>query len=147
GLSGKIMKKPLRSHLLSQVPGIDHAFPSIGMEIPPIHAQAEQDLAKWRVDFDARRPLWKQVHSAVCSEVSHASQNCGDVDSLWTRARGIPIAANSADCVPILLSRRDGTAVASAHAGWRGTQAGILRRLWEKLVASGENPKDWVAAI
>jgi YfiH family protein len=31
-----------------------------------------------------------------------------------------------ADCLPVLLAARDGSAVGAAHAGWRGLAAGVL---------------------
>ncbi len=132
----------MRSRLLDQVPGISYGFGDRLNPVPLITGNADF-LTEW----EARRPRWKQVHGVACAEVIHAAQDCGDVDGLFTRAKGIPIAAVSADCVPILLARRDGLAVASVHSGWRGTRARILASLWDKLSAQGEKPKDWVAAI
>lgn len=132
----------MRSHLLDQVPGISYGFGDLKNPVPFLGGQPEF-LAEW----NAKRPRWKQVHGIACAEVIHAAQECGEVDGLYTRARSIPIAAVSADCVPILLSRRDGRAVASAHSGWRGTRARILVALWQALKAQGEAPKDWVAAV
>ncbi len=53
----------------------------------------------------------------------------------------------SADCVPVLAARTDGRAVAALHAGWRGTLAGAASELVRALVARGEDPSRWVAAI
>jgi hypothetical protein len=47
-------------------------------------------------------------------------------DGLATRAPGLGLVVLGADCLPVLLWRRDEPAVAAAHAGWRGLVAGVL---------------------
>jgi YfiH family protein len=129
--------KPVQSSLLEKVPGLAHGFGTKDEPIP------NQTLPAW----NALKPSWKQVHKADVAHITYAHQNCGEVDALWTRELGLPIAVVTADCVPILLARKDGKAVAAVHAGWRGTHAHILSALWEKLRAQGESPSEWVAAV
>jgi len=47
-------------------------------------------------------------------------------DGLATRAPELGLVVLGADCLPVLLWRRDEPAVAAAHAGWRGLVAGVL---------------------
>lgn len=47
-------------------------------------------------------------------------------DALATRRAGLPLMVLSADCLPVLIWRRDRPGVAAAHAGWRGLVAGVL---------------------
>jgi len=47
-------------------------------------------------------------------------------DVLVTRAPGRALVVLGADCLPVLLWRRDRPAVAAAHAGWRGLVAGVV---------------------
>ncbi len=48
-------------------------------------------------------------------------------DGLWTDEPGIPLLAMSADCLPIVLVRTEGTpGLAVLHAGWKGLLAGIV---------------------
>jgi YfiH family protein len=49
-----------------------------------------------------------------------------DVDGHLTSQPGLLLAVTVADCVPIYLTRQDGSAIALLHAGWKGTAAGIL---------------------
>lgn len=44
----------------------------------------------------------------------------------------------TADCMPVLFARTDGTAVAAAHAGWRGMAAGILGSTLKRIAPKGE---------
>lgn len=127
----------LSSSVLAKVPGIRHGFGVLGESIPAPLAQA----------WEAKRPRWQQVHKIDLAHVQAPGQVCGEVDGLYTRAADIPISVMTADCVPVVLARRDGGAGAAVHAGWRGTRAHILGALWDQLLSQGERPGDWVAAI
>jgi YfiH family protein len=49
-----------------------------------------------------------------------------DGDGLVTDRPGLALVVLAADCLPVLLWRRDAPAVAAAHAGWRGLVDGVL---------------------
>lgn len=55
----------------------------------------------------------------------HAEAELPAADILCTDEAGVLLLMKFADCVPILLAAQDGRAVAIAHAGWRGTLAGV----------------------
>lgn len=61
-------------------------------------------------------------------------------DALVTTDPDAVLAIRIADCVPILISSRTGTAVAAIHAGWRGVVGGVVpaavRRLKEMAPAT-----------
>lgn len=122
----------LQSSLLRGIPGIEHGFGEIASPIP----------AGLKARWLEAKPEWKQVHGTDCAEVLKAGQACGQVDALWTRTPGVFAGVVTADCVPILLAARDGSAVAAIHAGWRGTLARIVPKVCRQL------PRyEWVAAI
>ncbi len=124
------------SSLLRAVPGIVHGFGSKSDPVPtPV-------LKKW-VEL---RPTWTQVHGTEISLVTRKNQVCGDVDGLVTKTVN-PIAVVSADCVPILFAKKDGSMVAALHSGWRGTKAKISEKLAHLLEAQGEHPRDWIGAV
>ncbi|MBP3195181.1 MAG: peptidoglycan editing factor PgeF [Cardiobacteriaceae bacterium] len=80
-----------------------------------------------------RRFLWlNQIHSA---EVVLAEDYCVSVsaDASISRDKDTVAVVMTADCVPILLARKDGKEVAAIHAGWRGIYGEIIRRTVEKL--------------
>lgn len=66
-------------------------------------------------------------------------------DALVTDTPGLAIGVLAADCVPVLLADMEGTAVAAAHAGWKGALAGIVGATVDALVALGV-PVERVAA-
>lgn len=57
-----------------------------------------------------------------------------DGDYLITRQRGIAIGVHTADCLPLIFYAPDKQVVAAAHAGWKGSVAGIGPVVIERLV-------------
>ncbi len=69
-------------------------------------------------------------------------------DGLLTDEGGVGVFVQSADCVPLLLWASKAKAVASVHAGWRGTLARIAPRAVAKLEEIyGAAPEEIHAAI
>src|SRR5690349_12105602 len=67
-----------------------------------------------------RAPSWlKQVHGNRVV-VADGLAGIPEADAAVARNPGTVCAVLVADCIPVLLADRAGTAVAIAHAGWRG---------------------------
>lgn len=87
-------------------------------------------------------PHWlSQVHgtdvvSACCTETR--------ADGTWTDDTSRPCVVLTADCLPVLLARRDGRAVAALHAGWRGLGNGILEVGVRRIAADGAPLSAWI---
>ncbi|MEM7504665.1 MAG: peptidoglycan editing factor PgeF [Pseudomonadota bacterium] len=74
-------------------------------------------------------PHWlQQVHGDVVRRLPEESEEArgGAADAAYTTARDTICAVLTADCLPVLFAAKDGSAVAAAHAGWRGLAAGVL---------------------
>jgi YfiH family protein len=70
-------------------------------------------------------PVWlDQVHGTEVIELEKLEQRRGDAAT--THSTGRVCVIQVADCMPVLFSARDGSAVGAAHAGWRGLAAGVL---------------------
>jgi YfiH family protein len=91
-------------------------------------------------------PLWlEQVHgTAVCEADAHTAAGPPRADAVIARAPGRVAVIQVADCLPVLLAARDGSAVAAAHAGWRGLAAGVLERTVEALADAGGGLRAWL---
>jgi len=80
--------------------------------------------------------LLKQVHGDTLYEIKTTDDaqrvRNKEGDALISTLPGQAIAIKTADCVPILLAHPEGVASA-VHAGWRGTEARILKKVLEKL--------------
>ena len=83
----------------------------------------------------------RQVHGTACLSADEAAAGMvGVADALVTSLAGRPLAIFTADCLPVLLVDPEGPVLAAAHAGWRGTVAGILGRVVAAMVERGARP-------
>ncbi len=124
-----------------------------------MHAGADPEhfVENWRravLALDAGRSaqdvaLLAQVHGADVVEVRRGAgprTAVAQADGAWTITPGVVLAVRTADCVPVLLMCEDGVAV--AHAGWRGTVAGVVPATVSALArGAGVSPSSLVAVV
>ncbi|MBB3219347.1 polyphenol oxidase family protein [Pseudoduganella umbonata] len=122
----------ITSTLLSSIPGIVHGFATDAQLVPHVLQPV------WE-----RRPDKKQVHGTRAVRIDSQRHRAGEADAFHTQRPGIPVSVITADCVPLLLARRDGGHVAAVHAGWRGLSDGIIPHVLAEIGAGD----DWVAAV
>jgi len=162
---------PLRSELLSSVPGVVHGLThrvagmgkadgNIGLGSPRDKQDAWEMRRQWceAIGVDAERMvLVGQVHG---NDVFHAhaehagagaspgSTQAGYADALITDEPDLVLTILTADCLPILLVDPERPAIAAVHAGWRGTVADVagatVRRMQEVF---GSNPAEILAFL
>ncbi|XME02971.1 peptidoglycan editing factor PgeF [Lachnospiraceae bacterium C1.1] len=85
----------------------------------------------------------KDAGNGIITELTHF-----DADAQITDKKGVALVVYSADCVPILFADPVKKVIASAHAGWRGTVAGIAAKTVEKMQERyGSDPADIRACI
>lgn len=89
-------------------------------------------------------PLWlAQVHGCRVVDVE-AAETGVEADAAIARRRGRVCAVLTADCLPVLLCDDAGTAVAAAHAGWRGLAAGIIEATVQAMPSPPERLLAWL---
>jgi YfiH family protein len=89
-------------------------------------------------------PLWlQQVHGTRVVDAAAAAAS-PEADGAWSAQTGIVCAVLTADCLPLLLSDRDGRCVAAVHAGWRGLAAGVIEHAVLALPAAGNDLLAWL---
>ncbi|MCX8145087.1 MAG: peptidoglycan editing factor PgeF [Azovibrio sp.] len=90
-------------------------------------------------------PTWlEQVHGTHVLALPATGAGPWLADAAFTRQAGVVCAVLSADCLPVLLCDRRGTAVAAAHAGWRGLLAGVLEATVAALGVPGAELMAWL---
>ena len=92
------------------------------------------------------RPVWlKLVHGTQVLRLHTATEDhpATPADAAWTTDCGVACTVSAADCLPVLFALRDGSAVAAAHAGWRGLAAGVLEATLQAMCrGTGAQPAD-----
>lgn len=96
------------------------------------------------------QPVWmRQVHGTEVLRLTAEHRALAEgaplytADAAWTTEPGLACTVGAADCMPVLLALRDGSAVAAAHAGWRGLAAGVLEATVGALCrGTGARPAD-----
>ena len=118
---------------LDSEPGIVHGFSTLVLgNVGLSHAPDPEPVLTSRRDFaralgvDAE-PLTVlgAVHGAAVARVDEPQDVIQGVDALITDRPGVSMFATFADCYPIVLWDRERRCASLAHAGWRGTLAGV----------------------
>ena len=97
--------------------------------------------------------LTQQTHTTFVEQVGYELKNKGryrqwkDVDGLVSKVPGLGLVCFVADCVPLLLVDPLAGVVAAVHSGWRGTVGRIGREAVRKMVASGAQTENILAAV
>ena len=92
----------------------------------------------------------RQVHGVNVVRVprGYSGGAFDNTDAFVTDAPGIPLVILTADCAAIFFFDPKHRAVGVAHAGWRGTVAGIATRTVERMRAEfGSVPGDLIVGI
>ncbi len=86
-------------------------------------------------------PAWlTQVHGTGIVHLDGEPAS-GPADAAVTGRPGVVCAVLTADCLPVVLARRDGARVGVAHAGWRGLCDGVLEAAVAAVAEPGEPPE------
>jgi hypothetical protein len=85
-----------------------------------------------------------QVHGVEVATVGRVCSNPITADASITREKQLALAVMTADCLPILLSHRNGDEVAAIHGGWRSLEAGIIKATLGKMLSKSNDVVAWL---
>ena len=131
---------------------------NIGMHRGDVPANVEENyrrLAKALGFSTEKLVLANQIHTDIVRVVTEkdclgslSHRDYPECDALVTNTPGVALVVFTADCTPILFYDPVTGAVGAAHAGWRGTAAGIAAKTVETMIAAfGCKPENIRAAI
>ncbi len=88
-----------------------------------------------------------QVHSADVLTLTAPPEGRPAADAMVTATPGLGLGILTADCQPVLFADARAGVIGAAHAGWRGTLAGVLEATLDAMEALGARRADVVAVI
>lgn len=89
-----------------------------------------------------REPHWlNQVHGC---EVSTDTTVLRNADACMTQTIGRVCVVMTADCLPVLITDKQGTCVAAVHAGWRGLEQQAILKTIEKMPVQTQDLLVWL---
>lgn len=75
----------------------------------------------------------EQVHGSAVATVSVVNEQAIIADASITRDKNVALAIMTADCLPILLSHKNGKEIAAIHGGWRPLAGNIIAKTIAKM--------------
>ena len=88
-----------------------------------------------------------QIHSATVVTLTEAPADKPDADAMVTATPGLILSILTADCQPVLFADKEAGVIGAAHAGWKGTIAGILEDTVTAMEALGAKRENITAVI
>ena len=89
-------------------------------------------------------PQWlEQIHSTK-AVLLPSEESIPKADAAYTFEKNTVCAVMTADCLPLLITDREGSCVAAIHAGWRGLCDGVIEATINKLPSKPESLLVWL---
>ena len=130
---------------LAAIPGLVHGFEQRRPSAETETREAGRERLGQALRPHGRLLLLKQVHGARVLRAPWEGRP--EADAGIAEHAGLLLGIETADCLPVLLVDPERRVVGAAHAGWRGTAAGIVREVVDTLRAGGSDPAVVVAAL
>ncbi|GAV19367.1 laccase domain-containing protein [Mariprofundus micogutta] len=133
-----------------------------GISLPPFDSQ-NFGYALGDSDHNVDDNLDRLVEKAGLSRCPHQAVQVHQSETLYCSGDGIfhkqqsdilitdqlntPLAIRTADCLPLLLADRQAGITVAAHAGWRGTVAGVAKEAVSQMVDRGAKVERIIASL
>lgn len=130
---------------LAALPGLVHGFEQrLGPDGWETREEGRRRVAA-ALHSQGRLFLLRQVHGARVQVAPW--EGTPDGDAALAGVPGLLLGIETADCLPVLLVDPVLRRVAAAHAGWRGSAAGVTAAAARALIERGSRPEDLLAAL
>jgi len=86
----------------------------------------------------------EQVHGADVLLIEQQSNEILTADAMITREKNIALAIMTADCLPILLTSKDGSEIAAIHGGWKSLAKDIIANTVNNMRSANADIIAWL---
>jgi len=108
----------------------------------PDHVETNRRLLAEYAGYDPTKlQSMRHVHGAAVWTVGQPLTEGAEFDGLVCDQVGPVLGAFAADCIPLLFAEPDARICSAAHAGWRGTVAGIAGNVVARMQELGARPE------
>jgi YfiH family protein len=105
------------------------------------HVDTNRRLVAEHAGYDpAALVITRHVHGTDVWTVGRPLDDGAAFDGLVCDHTGPVLGAFAADCIPLLFAEPDARVCGAAHAGWRGTVAGVARNVVVRMQELGARP-------
>lgn len=112
------------------------------------HVETNRQLLAQHAGYDhAQLQVTRHVHGTNVWRVGEPLAEGAEFDGLVCDRVGPVLGAFAADCIPILFADPDARVCGAAHAGWRGTVAGVAKNVVTRMVELGARPEQLRVAL
>ena len=110
--------------------------------ISPEKSQIQKVFTKFE---DIPIQYMDQVHGNKLEIIlSHSSLPIDETDSLFSSTSNLALGVLTADCLPIALSKKDGSEFAMLHAGWKGLLSGVIESTLTSFTKGCSDVSAWI---
>ena len=91
--------------------------------------------------------IWlDQIHGVKVKKIYEAkSRVIQYTDGLYTQNSNLILAIKTADCLPLILSNKEGSEISALHVGWRGLYKGIIEKALSFFQCDLKEVTAWLA--
>jgi YfiH family protein len=127
------------------VPGLEHGFERRRAEPGAESRDATRARVSAALAGSGELLLLSQVHGDGVCRAPWSGRPAGD--AAVVAEPGQLVGIETADCLPLLLVDPEAGVAGAAHAGWRGTAAGVASRTVAAMLEAGARPERLLAGV
>ena len=109
-----------------------------------VDSKKEKLISEFLTYEDLPIQYMDQVHGNRFQSISSVSSPIIETDALVSASDNLILGILSADCMPIAISKKDGSVFAIIHAGWRGLISGVIQTCLSAFIKDEIKLTAWI---